>query len=177
MSTLLHVHTNIICHHTHTHTHTHTVPPTFMSQPQETLDAAEWMEVTLNCSASGSPTPLIRWEREGGAQLPVGAMIASSTNGNKVATKPLCSVITDLLKMIFFILQITSMLTFGMIRYEDRGRYWCVADNIQTNPVTSQYADIRVTRKSSTVQNIYQEIAYSYNDIDYSHIVINILCL
>ena len=49
-----------------------TVPPTFVTHPQETVDAVEWREVTLNCSASGSPTSLITWEREGQTQLPVG---------------------------------------------------------------------------------------------------------
>ena len=62
-----------------------TVPPTFVSHPQEILDAEEWTEVTLNCSASGSPTPLIMWEREGGTQLPVGADVSPpSMNGNTV---------------------------------------------------------------------------------------------
>ena len=62
-----------------------TVPPTFVTHPQETVDAVEWTEVTLNCSASGNPTPLIMWEREGQTQLPVGAVTSPpSVNGNTV---------------------------------------------------------------------------------------------
>ena len=147
----LHTNITIFCLHTHTCTHIFanscTVPPTFMSQPQETLDVTEWVEVTLNCSASGSPTPSIRWEREGGAQVPVGSQISSSTYGNNVGNRTTLLGNQRLIKMIFLIPQVTSTLTFGMIRYEDRGRYWCVAGNTETNPVTSQYADIRVARK------------------------------
>ena len=38
-------------------------------------------------------------------------------------------------------------MTLGRVRYDDRGRYRCVADNGETIAVPSQYADIRVTRK------------------------------
>ena len=56
-----------------------------MTHPQETLDAVEWTEVTLNCSASGSPTPLIVWQREGGGtQLPIGTATSVSVNGTRV---------------------------------------------------------------------------------------------
>ena len=34
-----------------------------------------------------------------------------------------------------------------MIRYEDQGRYRCVADNRQTNVTVSDYAEITITRK------------------------------
>ena len=62
-----------------------TVPPTFVTHPQETVDAVEWREITLNCSASGSPISLITWEREGQTQLPVGAVTSRpSVNGNTV---------------------------------------------------------------------------------------------
>ena len=75
----MHTHTHI-----YTHTCTHSVPPTFTTHPQAIVDATEWTEVILNCSASGTPVPTIRWQREGGAQLPVGAVPSSSTNGNIV---------------------------------------------------------------------------------------------
>ena len=70
--------------HTHIYTRTHSVPPTFTTHPQVIVDATEWTEVILNCSASGTPVPMIRWEREGGAQLPVGAVPSSSTNVRKI---------------------------------------------------------------------------------------------
>ena len=77
--------TNAFATHTHTHTHTHnTVPSMIEIQPAESTNAVEWTEVVLNCSASGTPTPMIRWEREGGAQLPVGAVPSYSTSGNIV---------------------------------------------------------------------------------------------
>ena len=63
---------------------TYTVPPAFTTQPQEILDAVEWTEVVLNCSASGTPMPMIMWEREGRTQLPVGAVPSYSMSGNIV---------------------------------------------------------------------------------------------
>ena len=61
--------------HTHSYPifllHTHSVPPTFLTHPEDVVDAPEWSPVTLTCSVSGIPQPQIRWEREGGAQLPV----------------------------------------------------------------------------------------------------------
>ena len=45
------------------------------------------------------------------------------------------------------LLQTTTQLVLSMVRYDDRGRYRCIADNMHTNPVLSQYTDIRVTRK------------------------------
>ena len=76
--------------HTCTHTshvmhmHYYAVPPTYMTHPQAIVDATEWTQVILNCSASGTPVPTIRWEREGsrGAQLPVGAVPSDTTSGN-----------------------------------------------------------------------------------------------
>ncbi len=47
------------------------------THPEATVDATEWNEVVLTCSASGTPAPTIRWEREGGGQLPVGAVPSS----------------------------------------------------------------------------------------------------
>ena len=74
----------IECMLTHTHIYSHAVPPTFTTHPQATIDAIEWTEVILNCSASGTPLPTVRWEREGGTQLPVGAEPSPSTSGNIV---------------------------------------------------------------------------------------------
>ena len=47
------------------------------------------------------------------------------------------------------ILQTTSQLVFAKIRYEAIGRYRCVADNRETDAVMSEYANVRVTRKSN----------------------------
>ena len=52
-----------------------------------------------------------------------------------------------LIVIVYHFIQVTSELIFNMIRYEDRGRYRCVADNIHTNVTTSEYAEIRITRK------------------------------
>ena len=69
----------------HAHTHTLTEPSVIETQPIELINVVEWTEVVLNCSASGTPMPTIRWEREGGAQLPVGAVPSEPiTNGNIV---------------------------------------------------------------------------------------------
>ena len=76
---------NANLHYSQTLMQPHTVPPTFATQPQVILDVTEWTEVVLNCSASGTPMPTIRWEREGGSQLPVGAVPSEPiTNGNIV---------------------------------------------------------------------------------------------
>ena len=66
--------------------HTYAVPSVITAHPQVVVDATEWTEVILTCSASGTPTPIIRWEREGGAPLPVGAVSSSpeSMSGNTV---------------------------------------------------------------------------------------------
>ena len=53
--------------------HTRAVPSVITAHPRAVVNATEWTEVVLTCSASGTPTPTIRWEREGGAPLPVGA--------------------------------------------------------------------------------------------------------
>ena len=68
------------------HTCTHTVPSVITTHPQAVVNATEWTEVILTCSASGTPTPMIRWEREGGMPLPVGAVPSSpdSMSGNTV---------------------------------------------------------------------------------------------
>jgi hypothetical protein len=66
--------------HTYEHTpctHTHAVSSMITAHPEATVDATEWNEVILTCSASGTPTPTIRWEREGGGQLPAGAVPSS----------------------------------------------------------------------------------------------------
>ena len=75
--------------HTCTHTHTSTVPPNIVTQPQAITDAdvLEWSEVTLTCSASGNPAPLITWEREGGAQLPVGVQTSTSVSMNETTVR------------------------------------------------------------------------------------------
>ena len=76
-----HTHTHT---HTCTHTHTYTVPPTFVTQPEAIMDVLEWSEVTLTCSASGNPAPLISWETEGRAQLSVGVQTSVSMTGTTV---------------------------------------------------------------------------------------------
>ena len=45
------------------------VPPTVQSSPME-MAVREHEDVTLTCTISGSPEPLVSWEREG-ASLPV----------------------------------------------------------------------------------------------------------
>ena len=72
--------------HTHVCTHNTAVPPTITTDPRPLVSAREWNEVILTCSASATPTPTIRWEREGGAVLPVGAVPTYSTSGNMVST-------------------------------------------------------------------------------------------
>ena len=56
----------------------HSVSPTFLTHPEDVVDAPEWSPVTLTCSVSGIPLPWIRWEREGGAQLPVENLMLST---------------------------------------------------------------------------------------------------
>ena len=52
------------------------MPPTFLIHPQAVLDALEWSTITLTCSSRAIPPPLIRWEREGEAELPVEKQIS-----------------------------------------------------------------------------------------------------
>ena len=54
------------------------------TQPLESTNVEEWSEVELNCSASGVPLPTIRWERVGGAEVPVEAIYNYSSSGNIV---------------------------------------------------------------------------------------------
>ena len=61
-----------------------------MTESVESFDVVEWDPVTLTCSASGIPTPVITWEREGEAQLSVNAQIShtDSMTGNTVRWVP-----------------------------------------------------------------------------------------
>lgn len=38
------------------------VPPTFLSPEPETVDLIEGSEITLNCTATGNPTPVYSWQ-------------------------------------------------------------------------------------------------------------------
>lgn len=38
------------------------VPPTFLSPEPESLDLIEGTEITLNCTATGNPTPVYSWQ-------------------------------------------------------------------------------------------------------------------
>lgn len=53
--------------------------------------------------------------------------------------------------MLWLNLQTTTLLELRMVRYEDRGRYRCVANNVHTNSAMSNYTDIRVTRKDQNI--------------------------
>ena len=51
--------------------------PRFTTKPPSKLVAAVQETLTLNCSASGDPQPVMRWKKQGG-QLPVGRSQQSS---------------------------------------------------------------------------------------------------
>ena len=75
------------------------------------------------------------------------------------------------------------MLMFTAIRYSDAGRYRCVAGNSKTPPVTSNYAQIRVTRtlisleiiifegvQFSQISNLYHQVLFLSTDpCDHAH--------
>ena len=49
--------------------------------------------------------------------------------------------------MDLFLQTTASQLHLAMVRYEDRGRYRCVADNFKTNATVSDYANITISRE------------------------------
>ena len=49
--------------------------------------------------------------------------------------------------MDLFLQTAASQLHLATVRYEDRGRYRCVADNFKTNTTVSDYANITVSRE------------------------------
>lgn len=75
-------------------------PPIISDNSTQSIVASEGQSVQMECYASGYPTPTIIWRRENNALLPTGG---STWNGN--------------------VLKITA------VRKEDRGTYYCVADN------------------------------------------------
>lgn len=44
------------------------VPPTFLSPEPEVLDLIAGAEITLNCTATGNPTPVYSWQSSNPAQ-------------------------------------------------------------------------------------------------------------
>ena len=44
------------------------VPPTFLSPEPEVLDLLAGAEITLNCTATGNPTPVYSWQSSNPAQ-------------------------------------------------------------------------------------------------------------
>ncbi|XP_037822181.1 LOW QUALITY PROTEIN: lachesin [Lucilia sericata] len=75
-------------------------PPVISDNSTQSLVASEGSEVQMECYASGYPTPSITWRRENNAILP-----------------------TDSATYVGNILKIKS------VKKEDRGTYYCVADN------------------------------------------------
>ncbi|XP_049793295.1 lachesin-like [Schistocerca nitens] len=75
-------------------------PPVILNNSTSTLTLREGQSVTLECFATGYPPPQVSWRRENNIPLPSGATIYRSK-----------------------ILQIPT------VRKEDRGDYYCVADN------------------------------------------------
>ncbi|KAL9913476.1 lachesin [Glossina fuscipes] len=75
-------------------------PPVISDNSTQSLVASEGSEVQMECYASGYPTPTITWRRENNAILP-----------------------TDSATFVGNILRIKS------VKKEDRGTYYCVADN------------------------------------------------
>ncbi|XP_011343562.1 lachesin isoform X2 [Ooceraea biroi] len=75
-------------------------PPIISDNSTQSLVVSEGQSVQLECYASGFPLPRISWRRENNAILPTGG---STYRGN--------------------------MLKISTIRKEDRGTYYCVAEN------------------------------------------------
>ncbi|CAG0887216.1 unnamed protein product [Darwinula stevensoni] len=75
-------------------------PPVISDNSTRSVVVSEGQSVTLECYASGYPLPRVSWRRENNAVLPTGGAIY---RGNK--------------------------LTINSIKKEDRGTYYCVAEN------------------------------------------------
>nr|XP_022911528.1 lachesin [Onthophagus taurus] len=76
-------------------------PPVISDNSTRSVIVSEGQSVELNCYASGYPTPKISWRRENNAILPTGGSIY---RGNVLKIK--------------------------RVRKEDRGTYYCVAENL-----------------------------------------------
>eukprot|EP00096_Caligus_rogercresseyi_P014102 TRINITY_DN6634_c0_g1_i1.p1 TRINITY_DN6634_c0_g1~~TRINITY_DN6634_c0_g1_i1.p1 ORF type:complete len:380 (+),score=76.34 TRINITY_DN6634_c0_g1_i1:119-1258(+) len=75
-------------------------PPTIADNTTRSMVVVEHSSAELNCYATGAPPPLVSWRRENNAILPTGGVLY---RGN--------------------------MLKIHNIQKEDRGTYYCVADN------------------------------------------------
>ena len=88
--------------------------PRFTTKPPSKLIAAVQETLTLDCSASGDPQPVIRWKKQGG-QLPVGRSQQSS-----------------------------NQLVIRNAQLSDTGNYICVATSAGVFDVeTSVYIDVK----------------------------------
>ena len=72
--------------HNCTLTHTqHTVPPSVHQLQSNNIEVTEWTtSFAISCSATGSPLPIIHWEREGGKALSVDTEESMMTGSNLV---------------------------------------------------------------------------------------------
>jgi len=75
-------------------------PPVIADNSTRSIVVQEGQEAKLICHASGSPTPSVSWRRQNNAILPTGGI---QYRGN--------------------------ILTINSVKKEDRGTYYCVADN------------------------------------------------
>ena len=75
-------------------------PPVILDNSTRSVVVQEGQEAELLCDAAGSPPPQVSWRRENNAILPTGGIVY---RGNK--------------------------LKIHSIKKEDRGTYYCVADN------------------------------------------------
>ena len=88
--------------------------PRFTTKPPSKILAAVQQTLTLDCSASGDPQPVIRWKKQGG-QLPVGRSQQSS-----------------------------NQLVIRNAQLSDTGNYICVATSAGVFDVeTSVYIDVK----------------------------------
>ena len=106
--------------------------PQFSVKPAARVVTAPGETLTLNCSATGDPQPVISWKRQG-AQLPVGTS-----------------------------LQINGGLEIRDIKTHDRGNYICVATSAGVLDVeTVTYVDVRKGKLGCVFRNFMKFVSHS----------------
>lgn len=115
-------------------------PPRITEHPSD-VTVARHDPVTLQCSADGSPTPIIEWYRDGEFIISSNNPTSSSNSGGSSGSNPTGSSRILLPGGALFFLRVVHSR-----KENDSGVYWCLARNSQ-GVARSRNATLTIARK------------------------------